>query len=245
MTTVDKDRRSALDKLLGKVRKNEPEDAFAVFAAALQNAGINSKAFTKNITKKGVLEDMQAEVAAILGKYTDDAEAASTGANQAIAVIFGRIMEGVEGEPAEVETEPEMPPEDAEVISEVMAEDEPPPEDEEEMVGKELIIALAKETNATAKAIGEMAPAIVDIANFAKAAAPLVEQAQAVPELQKRIKELETALANQKAMAPRQASKDNGTVLTADNDGKLKEVIDEIRKGTEGNKVELGLKLKK
>lgn len=241
MTAVEKDRRGVLDEILGKFRKTEGDDGFAVFAAHLEKIGINRKEFTPRM--KGLLEDMLADAKVLAAKFTDDETVQDEMAQQYVAMLMGKVA-NADAEEVVEETEPEMAPEDAEVIDEIMQEEgeEDDEEDEEFVAGKELILSLAAESNATFKAIQEVIPAIIHLGQFAENAAPLIEQVKDVPELQAKVKALETALARQKAMTPRQASKATETI--PENDSKLQDAIDDIRKGTEGDKVLLGLRMK-
>jgi hypothetical protein len=191
-----------------------------------------------------VLEDAQLKIAADLEQFIEDDAVRMQAAAGAIAHVVGAGLEGMDTGAVE-EPAVEAPMEGEEVMEDIMQEDgaDEDEEQEEEEFPKELIFTMARETTAAAKAMGQMAPSIVELAQFAKAAAPLIDQAQMVPDLQVRIKELETALQTAKEMTPRVASRDVSTELNRD-DPQTKTLADNAKKGTEGTKIVAGIRVK-
>jgi len=224
-------RRTVLERLLGDKKKEEVDEKFQQLALELDAAGINRKEYVVN-RFKGLLEDLQPQIMAVLDGLTDDETLKTEAANQALAVVMGAFANAPE-EPVEEE------PLD-EVATEIMQE-EPVAEDEdeeEEVVMAEMrqaVIDLAKETQDVHQAWAQdVIPAIVEIAKVQKQLAPLLKELDGFKGLDKRIKQLE-AVAN---LRPRVASQAEDTVMKDDEkSAKLKAAI---QKGVEGEQLILG-----
>jgi len=234
-----------LTEMLGNKKKTEIEEGAEKFAALLEGAGINRKA--KSETKlKGILEDVQPQIVAVLDVLTDDADLKARVANEAIAVLMGAFA----SEPAEAveeieDVEEPLPDEAVEIMAD---EDEAviDEEDDEETVAElsKQVTAMAAENATMYKMMNEFIPAMIDMAKTVKALTPLVKQVPDIVTLKAQMAELEKVT----KMAPRIASQDNGSILQKSDDKstqlKLDGIASEIKKGTEGVKTELGIRVK-
>jgi hypothetical protein len=234
MATKSK-RRSVMEALLGDKKKQELEDQFEQLALKLDEAGINRKEFVVR-RFKGLLEDLQPQIIAILDPLTDDDALKTEAANQTLAVIMGSFASAPE----------EEAPEEAldEVAEEIMQEEPPAEEDEEdeEVVMAEMrdtVLALARESTAVNKGITEhLIPAIIDIAKITKQLAPLAQQMDGLKGLDTRIKELEGIV----KLRPRAASNAAATIVAEDEQTtKLKAAI---QSGIEGDQTMLGVRVR-
>jgi len=238
-----------LERFLGKKKKDEIVQGAAAFEAILDGIGINRKEkgeSGKRMEKrlKGLLEELQPAIMAVLDPLTDNDELKAEAANQTIAVVMGTFATEA---PEEVEEEP-LPEEAAEIMEDdeetVVADDE---EEEEEETIRELsqqVIVLAKESAEMYKFMNELVPLLMDNAKTIKALTPLVDKVPDIVALKTQMAELEKAT----KMRPRIASQDNGTEIKKGDDPKRNEVIEKleeaIKQGTDNEKYELGVRVK-
>ena len=223
MSAKDNERLSLMDKILGKSQDDELKKALSRVAEILKRRGHE----TKEHKGKGVLEDIREELMATLSKLTDNPDEGIV--DEVLAIMLGKLAN------AEPTPEEEAP--------ETMMEEEPAPEDEDEekkptmeafMELTSQVKALAAESTAIYKDVGEFIPAIIQMAQTVAALAPLVKETGKVDALQAQVKALEAKINSR----PRQASQVAETVIE---NADLKK---ELEKGANGKKTFFNVPLK-
>jgi hypothetical protein len=216
------------------------EDKFDELTQTLDAAGINRKEYVVNHAK-AFAEELHGSIVDALTALTDDETLRNDLANKFIAMAMGAFAAE---SPEEVIEEEPLPEEAVEIMAdedEVIVED---PEDETVEELSKQVTALAKESAEIYKYMGELIPAMIGMAETVKALTPLVQQTKEVETLKADFANLKKTL----AMAPRIASKDNGSVLKAGTDKAAKEKLahieSQIKDGIEGTKTVLGVKVK-
>lgn len=211
------ERRSFLDKLLGKKAATEIDEAMAKMQEALDKSGVDRKEYDAKKVK-GVLEDAVTGINEALSPLSDNIP--EDLAPKILALVMGALADM---------PEPEMEAPEVETM-----------EDDEEAMPEQLMAlskqveALAIESTQATKDMREIIPHFVTMAKAVESLAPLVEKSQRVEGLEARIKELEGKL----AMRPRIASQVKETIIENE---QLKK---EVEKGAKGVKIELGLPVK-
>jgi hypothetical protein len=251
------ERRTALDKLLGKKKKvlDEKLDELGAF---LDSVGINSKEFRPVVKKlqnagvdldefnaeykewvvvrfKGLLEDLQPQLMAVLDGLTDDEQLKTEAANQALAVVMGAFATASEDEVVEEEPMDEM-------AEEIMQEDGEEEDEEEEVVMAQMhdaVVALAQETSAVNEAwVNDAIPAMIETNTLLKELARKLDSVVDKKDHEKRIKQLEGII----NLRPRTASKADETIVKEDEQSaKLKHAI---QSGVEGESRLLSIPVK-
>ena len=212
-------RRSFLDKILGRDSAKVIETAMADMKATLDKKGVDRKEY--DVEKvKGVLEDTVEAIETAIAPLSENIPEG----------IGAKILALVMGSLSEI-SEPEIV-EDVETMQED-EEDEEVPEALMELT--ESVTNLAKESLEANKDMRELTPHFVTMAKAVDSLAPLVEEAQRVKGLEKRIKTLEGKI----NLRPRAASTAKATVTT-DNGA----VETELKKGLDGQKTVLGVPVK-
>lgn len=244
-------RRGWMEEVLGKFKKGELDKKTDEFTAFLDSLNINRKELGQQFQTKGVLEDAQAAIASDLEQFIEDEEVRLQAAAGAIAHVVGAGLEGLQAGEIEVEGAVEeeggFEAEDEEIVGEIMQEEGDEFEEEDDELTKEFMLSLVKESNRNATLLGEVAQAFLESqqanAAITKALAELtpeiIEKAKKFDVLDARLKKLE----KRQKMAPRIASKDNGTLMNA-NSTDIQDIVDQIEKGTEGKKIKLGVAVK-
>jgi hypothetical protein len=238
--STTQNRRTFLDKLLGKKEPNSVSEMMAKLEATLEAKGVDRKELDVDKTK-GVMEKLVQDMAKVVGRLTDDADAVNAVATEAAALAIGRLLEAAAE--AGVEEEVEDVIEDEGVETEVATETETMQEDEEEEeeeVPEQLMElvkanqALADESNENMKAMKELIPAVVDALKMVEKLQPVAENVDTLKGLIDRVDKVESLFKQR----PRAASSAKETIVEND------ELKSQIKKGAEGQKTLLGFPVK-
>jgi hypothetical protein len=240
--STTQNRRTFLDKLLGKKEPDSVSEVMAKLEATLEAKGVDRKELDVDKTK-AFMEKVHAEMAKVIGKITDDAELINQVASEAIGVAMANILgaaqeagiddeleEAIEDEGVETEVA-------TETETETMQEDE---EEEEEEVPEQLMElvkanqALADESNENMKAMKELIPAVVDALKMVEKLQPVAENVDTLRGLIDRVDKVESLFKQR----PRAASSAKETIVEND------ELKSQIKKGAEGQKTLLGFPVK-
>jgi hypothetical protein len=237
--STTKPRRNFLDILLGK---KEPDSISAVMAkleATLDEKGVDRKELDVDKTK-GVMEKLVQDMAKVVGRLTDDADAVNAVATEAAALAIGRLLEAAAEAGVEEEVEDVIEDEGVETETPTETETMQDDEEEEEEVPEQLMElvkanqALADESNENMKAMKELIPAVVDALKVVEKLQPVVENVDTLKGLIDRVDKVESLFKQR----PRAASSAKETIVEND------ELKSQIKKGAEGQKTLLGFPVK-
>jgi hypothetical protein len=234
MTTQTK-RRSIFERFMPKSEAAEAEGILLSLEETVSNAGVEKKelgfdkevydSMIKGLSKeKGILEALAKAVDGLLGKV--GGEQPDELRNKIIATVMSHLAQVGAGEEEEVVTEEEP-----------VGDEMPVPEEEDEEL-MNFAKTLLKENNAMhedVKALAELVPAFIGMAEAVKSLMPLVESSKKIEKLAEDM----TAMQKKLSTRPRVASKDNGNIFK---DSKIEE---QVKEGTEGESTFFGHKVKK
>jgi hypothetical protein len=232
-------RRTFLDKLLGKNEPDSVSEAMAKLEATLDEKGVDRKELDTDKTK-GVMEKLVQDMAKVAGRLSDDAEAVAAIAPELAALAMGRLLEVAASAGVDDELEDAIEDESEDSSMEPETETETMQEDEEEEIPEQLMElvkanqALADESNENMKAMKELIPAVVDALKMVEKLQPIVDDVDTIKGLVDRVASVESLFKQR----PRAASSAKET--TVEND----ELKTEIKKGAEGQKTLLGFPVK-
>lgn len=212
------ERRSFIERLLGKKTSQELDEAVAKMTAALDKKGVDRKEFDE-AKAKGILEDTITGINDALVGLSDNIP--EDLAPKILALVMGSLADL------------DMPVEEEAPI-ETMQDDE-----EEEI--PEQLLELAKQVNELAtestqvnKDMQELIPYFVTMAKSVDTLTPLIEKSKQVDTLEQRIKALEGKI----NLRPRTASKAKETETENET------IKAELEKGVNGSKTVLGVPVK-
>lgn len=220
MSSKQDKRRNFITRMFGQKTSDELAEALQQLQTALDGVGVDRKEYNGE-RSKAILEDLATQIDDLLGTITDNPPEELR--NQIIALVMGAVADTgmVEDQPEQMAED--VPPEE---------EDQPMPEQMMELT--EQVKALAKESTAIYEDMAEFIPAFIAAAKSVQELVPLVKQAGRIEDIAERVKALETAYRQR----PRQASQSAETLVEND------KLLAEMKKGTEGVKMVLGVPVK-
>lgn len=208
----EKVRLGILGKLLGRDKAEQVTDELDSLSKTLDKLGLSRKSY-EALAQKGVLEELHTDIMTMLGKVTDNPS--EDVASEIVALAMNKLLQ-----PAVVEDAIEAEG-DVEAVDDTMVEDE------EDMVAEEFrsrtikeLLAQVKEGNQAVTDLATETHQIVeDISDIVKLLAPVLKDyVEAKPTLEKTKDVLArlTSLERHVKSAPRQASKSDETLASAD-----------------------------
>lgn len=210
----EKVRLGILGKLLGRDKAEQVTDELDNLSKTLDKLGLSRKSF-EALAKKGVLEELHADIMTMLAKVTDSPS--EEVASEIVALAMNKLLQPAVVE--DVEEVEDMPDTEAEVI----ADDEMVSEEfRSRKVIKELLAQVKEGNQAVTDLATETHQIVADIGDIVKLLAPVLKDyVEAKPTLEKTKDVLArlTSLERHVKSAPRQASKDD-TTLVSDTEAK-------------------------